>query len=150
MPTVPTPSHTLDIADPRVRSLLAEPLQLSVWEVLRRFGRPASTPELMQAMQRSESTVQASIDALSGLRLVQSKVTGALPGMVRHEVVAEALLVAFDGSDPSRWPSSRVWQLGSRPRAARAWSPLLSTRVVQHSHSTTRSQSASTMGSSSS
>lgn len=102
MPTVPTPSHTLDIADPRVRSLLAEPLHLSVWEVLRRFGRPASTPELMQAMQRSESTVQASIDALSGLRLVQSKVTGALPRMVRHEVVAEALLVAFDGSDPEQ------------------------------------------------
>lgn len=113
MPITPSSSHTLDITDPRVRALLAEPLHLSVWEVLRRFGRPASTLELAQAIERSESTVQASIDALSGLQLLQSKATAARPRVVRHEVVTEALLVAFDGSDPE--------QMADLTRVAARW-----------------------------
>lgn len=112
MPRKPTPSLTLDLRDARVRALLSEPMHLSVWELVRRFDRPVSVREIAQAVRRDDSVVQAVLDSLEALLLIGSIAVTAASRRVRYQVTAQALVIAFDSSDPDQ--VSELRRIGAR------------------------------------
>jgi len=104
MPRAPVPSLTLELRDERVIALLGDHLGCSVWEVLRRFGRAASTDELAVAMEADKQAVQAAIDALVSLKLVVRAVAapGQGVGRIRYRAAASGIVVVFDDQDSAR------------------------------------------------
>ena len=57
------PLQTLDIRDPKVFAAIETTENLVVWEMLRRFDRPASADELAAATKYPRRTVQGALAA---------------------------------------------------------------------------------------
>jgi DNA-binding CsgD family transcriptional regulator len=115
----PTPrqpdADVLDIRTPGLVEALGEVDRLSIWELLRRFGRPASVDDLMQASGWQRPRVQVALDALSAPgNLLVERVPAARGRRVPHwRTTRETIVVGFrleDARDESlRASMSRIF-----------------------------------------
>lgn len=97
---MPQPFVRLDARLPAVASLLADPRALSVWEMLRRFGRAATVAELAGVCALPASIVQDAIDRAADVGLVERARlrTSARERRHRYRVTGEQILVEVDPS----------------------------------------------------
>ena len=95
---MPKPFARLEPSNPRTAEFLRDPRALAVWEMLRRFGRAATTAEVAASCALPEAVVESALERACALGIVQ-RVPGRSRGQaVRHRAVGEQLLVVADHS----------------------------------------------------
>ena len=93
------PLQPLDIRDPKVFAAIETTENLVVWEMLRRFDRPASADELAAAAKYPRRTVQGALAAFEAIGLVgRKRATRGVRGF-GWVVTAPAIVVAFRVAD---------------------------------------------------
>jgi DNA-binding CsgD family transcriptional regulator len=100
---MPQPFVRLDPRVPAVAALLADARALSVWEMLRRFGRAAAVAELAAACALPVSVVQRAIDRATEVGLVErARLRADDRGRQhRYRATGEQILVEVDPSSPA-------------------------------------------------
>lgn len=99
----------LDIRTPGVPECLASISRLTLWECLRRFGRPTEARELATMLDRPESEIQADLDALLGIGVVRRRAAGR-GRRSRWTVEADGIVVKYRVND--RDDESRLDRMG--------------------------------------
>ncbi len=98
---MPLPFVRLDPSRDDVAAFVSDDQALSVWEMLRRFGRATPVDELAQACAMPLARVQGIVDRAVGLGLA-----GAVPASrgdprVRFEAAGDRILMEVDPSSPA-------------------------------------------------
>jgi DNA-binding CsgD family transcriptional regulator len=98
---MPLPFVRLDPSRDDVAAFVSDDQALSVWEMLRRFGRAAPVDELAQACAMPLARVQGIVDRAVGLGLA-----GAVPASkgdprVRFEAAGDRILLEVDPASPA-------------------------------------------------
>jgi DNA-binding CsgD family transcriptional regulator len=100
---MPQPFVRLDPRVPAVAALLADARALSVWEMLRRFGRATAVVELAAACALPVSVVQHAIDRATEVGLVErARLHADARGRQhRYRATGEQILIEVDPASPS-------------------------------------------------
>ena len=90
------PFIRLDPAQPAVAAFVSDDLSLSVWEMLRRFGRRTSVPELARACALEASQVQRMMDRAAELGLALRHAATRTQRRVLYEATADRIVLEAD------------------------------------------------------
>ncbi len=91
----------LDIRRPEVASLLADPRTMSIWEMLRRFGRAVSVAELGRACELPERAITDSLGRLVRVGLAETALVRRGRRGSGFRAVGERIIVEIDPSQSS-------------------------------------------------
>lgn len=91
----------LDPARPEVAAFLCDDRALSIWEMLRRFGRATDTRALAKACAQPVGRVQAVLDRAAELGLVRRHPASRLERHVRYEATADQIVLEVDHGSPA-------------------------------------------------
>jgi DNA-binding CsgD family transcriptional regulator len=95
------PAHAVDVRDPGVVELLLDVRAMSLWELLRRTGRPCELADLANWAQCPASVVQLAMDQLARFGLVESVRAGGRHRAVAYRVTRERIVLAGSPRDPT-------------------------------------------------
>jgi len=99
----------LDIRTSGVPECLASISRLTLWECLRRLGRPTEARELATAMDRPTTEIQADLDALRNIGVVERRPAGR--GRPSQWIVTgDGIVVKYRVNDPQ--DESRLERMG--------------------------------------
>lgn len=90
------PFIRLDPAQPAVAAFVSDDLALSVWEMLRRFGRRTSVAELAKACALEASQVQRMMDRAAELGLALRHAATRTQRRVLYEATADRIVLEAD------------------------------------------------------
>lgn len=92
-------TRVIDIRDLAVVEVVAEPEFGGVFELVRRFGRPATAAELESASGLARTRVMECVDALVSAGLVRPIRPRAPRKVFAYEATCSRIVVAYDGRD---------------------------------------------------
>lgn len=90
------PFIRLDPAQPAVAAFVADDLALSIWEMLRRFGRPTSVSDLARACALEPPHVQRAMDRATELGLARRHAATRTERRVRYEATGDRIVLEVD------------------------------------------------------
>ena len=91
----------LDIRRPEVASLIRDAGAMSVWEMLRRFGRAVSVAELALACELPEDTVAEVLGRLVKVGLAERATVRRKQRVSGFRAIGERIIVEIDPSEPA-------------------------------------------------
>jgi DNA-binding CsgD family transcriptional regulator len=91
--------QTIDINDETATSVLADPVNGGLFEVIRRFRKPATAAQLTEATGIPHAALMARIDALVAARLVRALRPRAPRKVHAYEAACQRIVIAFDTRD---------------------------------------------------
>ncbi|MFM8733098.1 MAG: LuxR C-terminal-related transcriptional regulator, partial [Phycisphaerales bacterium] len=90
------PFVRLDPGQPAVAAFVSDDLALSIWEMLRRFARPTSVPDLARACALEPSRIQRVMDRATELGLARRHATSRTERRVRYEATGDRIVLEVD------------------------------------------------------
>ncbi len=94
-------SSPIDIRTPGLREALANINHLCAFEILRRFGRPATVAEVAMSAQRSTKEIQVAMDALLVVGLTSMLRAGRGRRLPTWVVTCQAIVATYEIGDPA-------------------------------------------------
>ena len=94
-------SPPIDIRTPGLREALVNVNHLCAFEILRRFGRPATIAEVALSAQRSPQEIQAAMDALQAVGLTSMLRAGRGRRLPTWVVTRQAIVTTYEIGDPA-------------------------------------------------
>lgn len=94
-------SSPIDIRTPGLREALVNVNHLCAFEILRRFGRPATIAEVAMSAQRSPQEIQAAMDALQVVGLTSMLRAGRGRRLPTWVVTCQAIIATYQIGDPA-------------------------------------------------
>ena len=86
----------LNLESPQVVETISEPFSCSVWEIVRRFGRPVILAEVAVVSHSKPIVVQAALECLEKLGLVTRTPARGVRKPPTYETTGNALVVGFN------------------------------------------------------
>ncbi len=114
----------VDIANQDVAEILANPLALAVWELVRRFTKPCSVDEIATLAHCDAGTAQTSLDLLATAGLLDKLPIRAERRSPTYRSKHEAIVLSYDPSDQQHLRLAREFSdrvLGSGRAAIQAF-----------------------------
>jgi DNA-binding CsgD family transcriptional regulator len=94
-------SSPIDIRTPGLRAALVNVNHLCAFEILRRFGRPATIAEVALSAQRSQKEIQSAMDALEAVGLTSMLRAGRGRRLPTWTVTCQAIVATYEIGDPA-------------------------------------------------
>jgi 2-keto-4-pentenoate hydratase/2-oxohepta-3-ene-1,7-dioic acid hydratase in catechol pathway len=94
-------SSPIDIRTPGLREALVNVNHLCAFEILRRFGRPATVAEVALSAQRSQKEIQSAMDALEAVGLTSMLRAGRGRRLPTWVVTRQAIVATYEIGDPA-------------------------------------------------
>ncbi len=94
------PQHAIDVRETGVFELLLDARAMSLWELLRRVGKPCTVTELAEWGSWTTAGVRSALDRLSRFGLVESVPAGGRRRTVAFRVMQERIVLAGSPGDP--------------------------------------------------
>ena len=98
---MPKPFARLDPGHPEASAFLKDPGSLSVWEMLRRLGKPSTVADVARACALKPERVLAALDQATALGVAERLNATSRDPRIRYRALGEQLLVVADHSDPA-------------------------------------------------
>jgi DNA-binding CsgD family transcriptional regulator/DNA-binding MarR family transcriptional regulator len=92
-------SEPMDIRAPALAKVVGDVSNLCIWEALRRLRKPSSAATIAAIVHRSSAAVQASLDALEGVGLVERIRAGRNRRLTTWRVTRPSIVVAYREGD---------------------------------------------------
>ena len=86
----------LNLESPQVVETISEPFNCSVWEIVRRFGRPVILAEVAVVSHSTPIVVQAALERLEKLGLITRTPARGVRKLPTYKTTGQALVVGFN------------------------------------------------------